>query len=402
MAHGADLLEQAERAVHGGDVDVGHGGGQLVGGEGALRDGARRRRRRSGSARRCGRPRAAGRRSRRARRAERMGWRTLVTAAPARRAASTASGPGASERSTVRYPTSHSDRPYGGATWPAASRSRATRMPRTSPGERLAEPDVDERADDRAHHLVAERVGPDLEAQVRRVVQRRPAGRQHAPHQRRLGSPSATFGRRQNEVKSCSPISGSHAACIAQTGQRLGHEPGPPGEQRVRRRRRSTRRSGSAATSPRSGRRSRRRPTSAVAHGDRRRAQLVQPPGRGRRGRSSAGRSPETTWPQAWTPASVRPAPVSSTGWRTTVAIASASVAITVRTPGLRREPAERAPRRRRRRAEPVAGRSAHDSVVRDRPDRADAQTTERAQTSSMRAISAVSPWRAPSLRMRV
>ena len=33
MADGADLLEQGERAVHGGHVDVRDGGGQLVGRE---------------------------------------------------------------------------------------------------------------------------------------------------------------------------------------------------------------------------------------------------------------------------------------------------------------------------------------------------------------------------------
>ena len=46
----------------------------------------------------------------------------------------------------------------------AAGRGRAAR-PCISPGRRLARPDLHERADDRAHHLPAERVGADLVAQ---------------------------------------------------------------------------------------------------------------------------------------------------------------------------------------------------------------------------------------------
>ena len=54
----------------------------------------------------------------------------------------------------------------------------------------LAGADVDERADDRAHHLVAEGVGPDLEAQQSTVVdipgRLGPAGLHHRAHPRAL------------------------------------------------------------------------------------------------------------------------------------------------------------------------------------------------------------------------
>ena len=144
-------------------------------------------------------------------------------------------------------------------------------------GRRLAEPDVDERADDRAHHLVAERGGPDLEAQVGRVVELDQRGRQHAPDQRRLGL----------AVGDLRPAAERREVVLADQrvarrlhrpeGQRLRHEPRPPGEQRVRRRRvphvvavvapRRREAGVEVVVGPR-----------RVAHGDRRRAQLVEPP----------------------------------------------------------------------------------------------------------------------------
>ena len=48
----------------------------------------------------------------------------------------------------------------------------------------------------------------------------------------------------------------------------------------------------------------------------------------------SAGASKLTTWPQAWTPVSVRPAQVSSTAAWSTLARASRNVPPTVATPG--------------------------------------------------------------------
>src|SRR5215203_3737940 len=71
--------------------------------------------------------------------------------------------------------------------------------------------------------------------------------------------------------------------------------------------------------------------------------------------------SPETTWPHACTPASVRPAPTSSTGARTTVEIVRWSSPSTVRTPGLGAKPWNSVPSyatssRTRRRSGPVMG----------------------------------------------
>ena len=75
-----------------------------------------------------------------------------------------------------------------------------------------AQPDVDEQPDDRAHHLVAEGVGPDLEPEHAR--RRARPTRPPAPGARawaRAGRDRGQLGRRQNDEKSCSPINGSHA-----------------------------------------------------------------------------------------------------------------------------------------------------------------------------------------------
>jgi hypothetical protein len=53
----------------------------------------------------------------------------------------------------------------------------------------------------------------------------------------------------------------------------------------------------------------------------------------------SGGASKLTTWPQACTPVSVRPAQISSTGARSTFSSASRSVPPTVGTPGLGAKP---------------------------------------------------------------
>ena len=122
-------------------------------------------------------------------------------------------GPGRTSRRTASVATAQRHRPWGGASWPAAWRSRAARIADISPGVRRPEPDLDQRADDAAHHLVAEGVGLDLEAQ-HAVAERRPSEPSstrrvsEAGIRRRRGS---AFGRRQNDEKSCSPMSGSQA-----------------------------------------------------------------------------------------------------------------------------------------------------------------------------------------------
>ncbi len=101
-------------------------------------------------------------------------------------------------------------------------------IPRMSPGDAFAEADVDERPDDRAHHLAAERRAADLEAQVRGVAELRSSG----PDRTRRtidgsGSPSPTFGLRQKDVKSCRRSAGrrprsspSEPAAAARTAAR--------------------------------------------------------------------------------------------------------------------------------------------------------------------------------------
>ena len=74
-------------------------------------------------------------------------------------------------------------------------------------GPALADADVHHRADDRAHHLPAERVGADLVAQ-HAVAEVEPPRLEHPPR-RRLTSPGPL---RQNDEKSCSPTNGSAAS----------------------------------------------------------------------------------------------------------------------------------------------------------------------------------------------
>ena len=80
------------------------------------------------------------------------------------------------------------------------------------------------------------------------------------------------------------------------------------------------------------------------AHDDGRAQGLVDRPLQAA-GSTSARASKLTTWPQAWTPASVRPAQVSSTVWRRWRSRAPASAPATVRWPGWAAKPWNPAPR---------------------------------------------------------
>ena len=129
-------------------------------------------------------------------------------------------------------------------------------------------------------------------------------------------------------------------------------------------------------------------------------------PGPRRRPRATAA-SKLTTWPQACTPASVRPAPVSSTGWRSTRSSASVERAGDGRHPGVGREAVE---------ARSVVG---HDHARHPRTQRARTRARGRARSRARPADpvvdgddggsdqfdarhGALSPWRGPSFRMRV
>ena len=201
----------------------------------------------------------------------------------------------------------------------------------------LAQPDVDERADDRAHHLVTEGVGPDLEAQEHPLppssvpaVDLDPPGASHPPHERRLRLALVDLrppAERREVVLAEQRVAGR---LHRPQRQRLRHEPRPPRQQRV------GRRGVPDVVAVLRQRAENRASKSSAAHSAWRTAIGGAHSLLSRRARSprsvSAGRSPDTTWPQAWTPASVRPAPVSSTGWRTTVAIAADKSPTTVRT----------------------------------------------------------------------
>ena len=106
-----------------------------------------------------------------------------------------------------------------------------------------------------------------------------------------------------------------------------------------------------------------------------------------------------TTWPQACTPASVRPAQVSSIGMAEHLGDGGDRGRRRPSSPlPLRGEAAEAACRRRR----PASGRetTAPPEPSSALPDRRGSRLQR--YTSSMRAMGALSPWRGPSLRMRV
>ena len=99
---------------------------------------------------------------------------------------------------------------------PAAERSSAASV-RDDAARPAAPADVDERADDAADHLVAERRGGDLEAgdAPSRVVDEAPPRRREPADEARRQARRAASGRRQNDEKSCSPSSTAAASFIA-------------------------------------------------------------------------------------------------------------------------------------------------------------------------------------------
>ena len=103
-----------------------------------------------------------------------------------------------------QYPTSQRHRPCGGATRPAALAVARTQDAQHVTWGEPTDADVDERADDRAHHLPAERRGTDLVAQhaVARVAPRASRGRAAS-----VVDPAGPL--RQKLAKSCSPRNGS-------------------------------------------------------------------------------------------------------------------------------------------------------------------------------------------------
>ena len=189
---------------------------------------------------------------------------------------------------------------------PRRGRARAG-CRRTSPGVSLPDADVDERADDRAHHLPAERGGADLVAQ-HAVAEVDPARLEHPPHA--WSSPRGPCGR--TTAKSCSPTNGSAPRRSSEQVERLGHPPRVPGEERVGRRRGSRSCSGtsrqcaecraSKPASTSSASRTTISGPSCAVHRARCTTSASTP---------SAARATLTTWPHACTPASVRPAHVS-------------------------------------------------------------------------------------------
>ena len=125
----------------------------------------------------------------------------------------------------------------------------------------MTEPDVDQRADDAAHHLVAERRRPDLEPQHRRVVEPRPPEVEHTTHETR----------RRFAVGHLRPPAERGEVVLADQrvagrlhrpeGERLGHVPRRPRLERVRRRVVPHVVAVVPAAAPRTGRRSRGSPT---------------------------------------------------------------------------------------------------------------------------------------------
>ena len=98
-------------------------------------------------------------------------------------------------------------------------RDRSGRRPVAGPQDRadVARSDLrvtggDDRAHDRAHHLVAEGGRLDLEAQHPLPEVRPPRSADPPDQRRRARRPAGAFGRRQNALKSCSPRNGSQAS----------------------------------------------------------------------------------------------------------------------------------------------------------------------------------------------
>ena len=174
-------------------------------------------------------------------------------------------------------------------------------------GPALAEADVDHRADDRPHHLPAER-----RRRGRRSAARRRRGRATRDSKtRRTSDLLPVVGFRQNDAKSCSPTNGSAASRSAREVERL---------------RAPTTRTGRGTGRAPAGSRSCTGSGASVAErrasnpgGDELGASRTTISGPSiplsaacsRSSSSPGGASNDTTWPHACTPASVRPAHVS-------------------------------------------------------------------------------------------
>ncbi len=163
-----------------------------------------------------------------------------------------------------------------------------------------------------------ERVGADLEPQERHAERVVGPPRSTAPSAPGApGSPGAprraASGDGRTRAKSCSPTSGSAGQLQHGEVERLRARARRPAPAADGRRACSAPCSGSAASVALK----RALKSSATQPGRAARSSARTSGSRGaprRRGRSPAGRSSEITWPQPCTPASVRPAPVSSTG----------------------------------------------------------------------------------------
>ena len=200
----------------------------------------------------------------------------------------------------------------------------------------LAHADVDERAGDRPPHLMTERVRTDFEPkQPRRLGSRtgvtsrlaspqrdrRPSRRTSRPDdvadERLSGSSSPTFARGGRTTRSRARRQAGRRPRSSGRDREAG-APTRPGRRAAGSvSARSTRGSGSDAVSPRTERRSGRGSRAAERTATSGAQSLFSRRTSASRSVSS-GRSPDTTCPHACTPASVRPAPVSSTGARTT------------------------------------------------------------------------------------
>ena len=121
-----------------------------------------------------------------------------------------------------------------------------------SPGRRLPGADLHERADDRAHHLPAERVGADLVAQHAVALVDPRATRARGAS---VDEPSGPL--RQNDAKSCSPTNGSAPSRSARRSSGVGHPPREAIAERIGHRPVEDRVAVRAAIARRGGRRSR-------------------------------------------------------------------------------------------------------------------------------------------------
>ena len=266
------------------------------------------------------------------------------------------------------------------------------------------------RLDVEAEQAVAEILPAGVDDPAARSETRRPLRLRGS---RVPGARSPGRGRRQNEEKSCSPMSGSQArrsaarsrgsaTChVVRPQERVGHR---PVQHRV---------VVARGRGPRSGRRSRRRPpppsrtTRAGPHSllsARRRASASK--------RSACDVEAHDLAPGVHAP-SVRPAPVTTTGCRSDQLdglLERAGDRAQARLGGEAEEGravvgdghADAHERPRGARSEARRGSSKRESVSLTPGIGPDAVGPDRAQTSSMRAIGALSPSRGPSLRMRV